>query len=86
MCALGNLFFGQNLNNVYHQLRKLNIGSDTFGNLGLKNLMLNHFPTLELITFDNTNLTSDCIKILRKKFPPDFHQIGFTNQKDFQYG
>ena len=68
MCSLGNLFFDEKLNKMYPKLKILNIESDEFGNRGLKTLMLNYNPNLTSITFINTNLTTDCLKILNKKF------------------
>ena len=68
MCALGNIFFNKKLNKAYSNLNSLSLCSDAFGNRGLKILMLNYFPCLRRIDFTNTNLTSDCIKILSKKY------------------
>ena len=70
MCAIGNLFFKERFNNVYINLRVLRISSDPFGNQGLRILMLNYLPNLNWVTFTNTNLTTDCFKILNKKILP----------------
>ena len=90
ICDLGNIFFAniffdKRLNNVYSNLLSLNLCSDAFGNRGLRMLMLNYLPCLDTLAFTNTNLTSDCIKILSKKNLPHFRYIGFTKQKHFRY-
>ena len=85
MCALGNIFFNKKLNKAYSNLSSLSLRSDTFGNRGLRMLMLNYLPCLDTLAFTNTNLTSDCIKILSKKYLPHFTYIGFTKQKHFRY-
>ena len=85
MCALGNLFFNETLNSLYRRLNLLQLSSDAFGNRGLRMLMLNYLPCLDTLAFINTNLTSDCIKILSKKYLPHFTYIGFTKQKHFRY-
>ena len=90
ICDLGNIFFAKiffdkRLNNVYSNLLSLNLCSDAFGNRGLRMLMLNYLPCLDTLAFTNTNITSDCIKILSKKYLPHFTYIGFTKQKHFRY-
>lgn len=48
-------------------LQILHISSDSFGNQGFKNVMSLNLPMLNLININNANITTDCIKVLRKK-------------------
>lgn len=86
MCSLGNLFFDEKLSKTYHKLISLSIKSDEFGNRGLKILLLTDNLKLKKLSFTNTNLTTDCIKILNNYFVSSCKLIGFKSQKHFQMG
>ena len=73
------------MRNLYRYLTSLNIGDDEFSNRGLSILMLRYNSNLREICFNNTNITTDCLKILNKRFFPKCGSIGVINQKRFQY-
>lgn len=85
-CCQTRNSFGLGLSSpFYENLKILSITSDPIGNLGFKNIIRSYLPRLQQLSFDNTNLTNDCVKILRKHTGGELCNIKFINQKKFDY-
>ena len=84
-CQLGNPAADKLSCLCYMHIQHLCISSDSLGNKGIKKLTKLHMPSLAAVTINNTNITTDTIKVMKKRIVNNFYAISITKQKHFQY-
>ena len=84
-CQLGNSAANKLSCLCYQSIQIFRISSDSLGNKGIKNLTQLHLPSLAAITINNTNITTDIIKVMKKRTTNGFLAIQITKQKKIQY-
>jgi hypothetical protein len=84
-CRLGNTMADKISHPFYHNITHLTITSDPIGNKGIKKLAYLCLPKLGVLKIENTNLTMDSIKMLRKRTLNTIRDICFANHRHFNY-
>lgn len=84
-CRLENAaIFKQNFTST--NIWSIDISSDTLGNKGLKKILSLNMPSLGSLSLKNTNITTECIKTLNKKFYRGFIRLEINDQAHFNFG
>jgi hypothetical protein len=84
-CRLGNTMADNISHPFYHNITYLEITSDPIGNKGIKKLAYLCLPKLRTLKIKNTNLTTDSIRMLRKRASNTIMDISFANHKHLSY-